>query len=172
MTNDLGILLVRVIIGLGLAVHGSQKLFGWFGGHGLKGTGGFMEALGFRPGVVFSAMAGLGEFGGGLLIFFGFLGPVGSALAIATMLVAILTVHIRNGFLAANNGYELPLIYIAGALAAAFTSSSALTLDSLLGISLWHSAAATWIFVAIGIAGGLATVLLKRASPAPRSASA
>ena len=171
MTYDLGILLVRVIIGLGMAAHGAQKLFGWFGGHGPKGTGGFMESLGFRPGVVFAVMSGSGEFFGGLLILFGFLGPIGPALVIATMTVAILTVHIRNGFFAANHGFELPLTYIAGALAAAFTSSSVLTLDNLFGITLFHSAAATWLFVALGLIGGILAALTRRA-PAPSSASA
>ncbi len=162
MTHDLGILLVRIIIGAGIAVHGSQKLFGWFGGHGLRGTGGFMESLGFRPGVPFAFMSGIGEFAGGLLILLGFLGPIGPALVIAVMTVAIATVHIHNGFLSSNNGFELPLTYIAGALAAAFTSSSMLTLDSLFGISLFHSAAATWAFVAIGVIGGLLAVGARR----------
>jgi putative oxidoreductase len=171
MGYDLGILLIRIIVGLGIAVHGSQKLFGWFGGGGPKGTGAGFESMGFRPGVLFATLAGCGEFFGGLLIVLGFLGPVGSALVIATMTVAILTVHIRNGFLAANNGFELPLMYIAGALTAAFTSGSALTADALLGISFWHSAATAWIFVGIGILAGLVNVMLRRA-PARQSASA
>ena len=171
MTHDLGVLVIRVIIGLGIAAHGAQKLFGWFGGHGPKGTGGFMESLGFRPGAIFAVMSGGGEFFGGLLILLGFLGPIGPALVISVLTVAILTVHIRNGFFAANNGFELPLTYIAGALTAAFTSSSMLTLDNLFGITLFHSAAATWIFVAIGLVGGILAVLTRRA-PAQSSASA
>lgn len=169
MTHDLGILLIRVIIGLGIAVHGSQKLFGWFGGPGIKGTSAWMESMGFRPGALFATAAGCGEFVGGLLILLGFLGPVGPALVIATMTVAILTVHIRNGFLAANNGFEMPLLYIAGALTAAFTSSSTLTLDTLLGIQFLHSELAIWAFVAIGVVAGLANLLARRS---PRGASA
>jgi putative oxidoreductase len=171
MAHDLGILLIRVIIGLGIAAHGAQKLFGWFGGHGPKGTGGFMESLGFQPGVAFAVMSGSGEFFGGLLILLGLLGPIGPALVISVLTVAILTVHIRNGFFAANNGFEIPLIYIAGALAVAFTSSSLLTLDNLFGITLFHSAAATWVFVALGLVAGLLAVLTRRA-PAQSSASA
>jgi len=171
MTHDLGILLIRVIIGLGMAAHGAQKLFGWFGGYGLKGTGGFMESLGFRPGVTFAAMSGGGELLGGLLILLGFLGPIGPALVISVLTVAILTVHIRHGFLAANNGYELPLMYIAGALTAAFTSSSMLTLDNLFDITLFHSAAATWVFVALGLISGILAALVRRA-PAQSSVSA
>jgi len=171
MTQDLGILLIRVVIGLGIAVHGSQKLFGWFGGPGLKGTAGWMESMGFRPGPLFATMAGCGEFVGGLLIVLGLLGPIGPALVIATMTVAILTVHIRNGFLAANNGFEMPLLYIVGALTAAFTSASALTLDALLGFTFLHSAAAAWLFVAIGLVAGLANMLARRA-PVQRGAPA
>ncbi|MBV9971940.1 MAG: DoxX family protein [Candidatus Eremiobacteraeota bacterium] len=162
MTQDFGLLLVRVIIGVGIAIHGSQKLFGWFGGHGIKGTGQFMESLGFRPGVAFATLSGLGEFVGGVLVLFGFLGPVGPALIVSVMTVAIVTVHLRNGFLSSNQGYELPLVYIAGALAAAFTSSSIFTLDHLLGVTLLHSNAATWACVAIGLVAGVLTVFVRR----------
>ena len=79
MFIDTGILFLRVLVGVPIAAHGSQKLFGWFGGYGLKGTGGFFETLGFRPGVVFAAMAGLNEFVGGLLLTLGLLTPLGAA---------------------------------------------------------------------------------------------
>src|SRR5437868_10602911 len=93
---DLGLLVVRVIFGLIFAAHGAQKLFGWFGGYGLAGTGGFMETLGFRPGKTFATAAALGEFFGGLLLLLGFLGPVGPALMISVMTVAMITVHRKN----------------------------------------------------------------------------
>src|SRR2546428_533738 len=83
-----------------LAAHGAQKLFGWFGGYGLAGTGGFFAGLGFRPGVLFALAAGLGELGGGLLTAAGLFGPVGPALIILVMLVAILAVHWPHGFFA------------------------------------------------------------------------
>ena len=85
---DLGLLLIRVVLGLIFAAHGAQKLFGWFGGYGLAGTGGFMESLGFRPGKTFAAEAALGEFVGGLLFALGFLGAVGPALMLSGMIVA------------------------------------------------------------------------------------
>src|SRR5919202_2598079 len=94
----LGLLIARLAVGLGIASHGAQKLFGWFGGYGLKGTGGFLESLGFRPGSLYAAAAGLGEFGGGLLIALGLFGPVGPALVIAVMTVASLTAHRGKGF--------------------------------------------------------------------------
>src|SRR6185436_10792657 len=100
---DAGLLLARLTLGVLMAAHGSQKLFGWFGGYGLEGTGGFFEGLGFHPGRLFAAAAGFSEFAGGLLVALGFLGPIGPALMIAPMLVASLTVHRGNGFFTAGN---------------------------------------------------------------------
>ena len=101
-----GFLIARLILGLALAAHGAQKLFGWFGGYGLAGTGGFFAGLGFRPGVLFALAAGLGEVGGGLLAAAGLFGPVGPALIVLVMLVAILTVHWPHGFFASSNGVD------------------------------------------------------------------
>src|SRR5215472_7254063 len=115
----IALLLSRVLLGLVFAGHGAQKLFGWFGGYGIKGTGGFFETLGFRPGSFFAAAAGLGELGGGVLTALGLGGPIGPALIVMVMLVAIFSVHWSNGFFAANNGYELPLTNIAGSIAIA-----------------------------------------------------
>ena len=97
---DIALLVVRAILGLGIAAHGAQKLFGWFGGYGLAGTGGFFEGIGFRPGRAFALLAGLGEFGGGLLTLLGLGGALGPALIVLVMLTAIFTVHVKNGFFA------------------------------------------------------------------------
>src|SRR6266436_1621566 len=104
---NLGLLLIRVIFGLVMAAHGSQKLFGWFGGYGLAGTGGFFESLGFRPGRLFAALAGAGETFGGVLLALGFLGPVGPALVLSVMIVAAATVHWHHGLFATSNGIEV-----------------------------------------------------------------
>ena len=101
---DTGILIIRALFGLAIAGHGAQKLFGWFGGYGIKGTGGFFESLGFRPGAVFATAAGLSEMGGGLLITVGLLTPFGAAAVLSAMLVAMISVHLKNGFFAAGNG--------------------------------------------------------------------
>src|SRR5437016_14120140 len=103
---DAGLLVARVVFGLVIAAHGSQKLFGWFGGYGLAGTGGFMESLGFRPGKTFAAEAALGEFVGGLLFALGFLGAVGPALMLSGMIVAIITVHRKKPFFVTTNGMD------------------------------------------------------------------
>ena len=108
------LLIARLILGLGLAAHGAQKLFGWFGGPGPKGMAGFMAGMNLRPPMLFGLAAGLGEFGGGLLIALGFLGGIGPGLLVVVMLTAILTVHWGKGFFVAGNGWELPGTYIAG----------------------------------------------------------
>src|SRR5438132_5227391 len=100
MTLHLGFLLARLVFGLVMAAHGAQKLFGWFGGYGIAGTGGFFESLGFRQGRLCAFGAGLSEFAGGLLVALGFLGPIGPPLIILVMIVAALTVHWRHGLFA------------------------------------------------------------------------
>jgi putative oxidoreductase len=164
---DTALLIVRLIIGLGLAAHGAQKLFGWFGGYGLKGTGGYFEGvLGYRPGVLFAAAAGLGEFGGGLLTALGLLNPIGPALIVMVMLVATLTVHIKNGFFTSNNGYELPLVYIAGALAIAFAGPGAYSADGPIGFTALADSGRTWIILAIAVVLALINTVIRRPAPA------
>src|SRR5258705_13013525 len=99
---DLGLLILRFVVGLTLAAHGAQKLLGWFGGYGLDGTGQFMETLGFYPGRRHAALAGLTEAGGGVLLLLGLLTPLGAALGASVMLVATVTVHLEDGFFAAG----------------------------------------------------------------------
>ncbi len=160
-----GLLIARLVLGLAMAAHGSQKLLGWFGGHGIRGTGGFFESLGFRPGAVFATAAALGEVAGGLLLALGFLGPIGPALILGVMIVAAVTVHLKNGFFAATNGFEVAYLYAGGALALLLTGPGLYSLDALLGIeSLW-TPALTWGVLAAGIVGGFANLLLRRPAP-------
>src|SRR5688500_3615100 len=159
---DLVLLIARLFFGLGMAAHGAQKLFGWFSGYGLTGTGEFMVQLGFRPGRLFATLAGAGEVTSGVLLAAGLLGPLGPALMILVMLVAAFTVHIRNGFFATKNGVEMPLLYAMGAFVLAFAGPGAYSLDSMLGL-LWLSVP-RYVSIAIGIAvaGAAANVLLAR----------
>ena len=160
-----GLLLGRLVLGLLMAAHGTQKLFGWFGGHGLAGTGGFLESLGFRPGRAFATAAALAEVGGRLLVALGFLGPVGPALIISVMIVAALTVHWGHGLLSTSNGIEVPLLYASGGLALALTGHGAYSLDALLGLQALWTPSVAWAAIGIGTVGGIANLLARR-SPA------
>jgi len=164
-TLSLGILVARVVIGLAMASHGAQKLFGWFGGYGLHGTGEFMVQLGFRPGRAFATAAALGEFAGGLLVALGFLGPVGPALMIAVMIVAMISVHWSNGFFATNNGIELPLLYATAAFAIALSGYGPYSLDTVFGLAGRWTPTAIWIALGVGVLGGFGNLLLRRRPP-------
>jgi putative oxidoreductase len=133
---DAGILLLRLVVGLTMAAHGAQKLFGWFGGPGFAGTAHFLEQMGFRPGDLHAALSGGAEFGGGLLLAFGLLTPLGSAAVTGAMLAAIATVTWQNGFISAKGGYEYNLVLIASALAVAFAGPGRFSLDRELGWQL------------------------------------
>lgn len=159
---DLGILLVRVLIGVPMAAHGAQKVFGWFGGYGLKGTGGFLESLGFRPGVTFAAAAGLSELAGGLLLALGLFTPAGAAAVLAAMLVAIISVHLKQGFFATNNGYELPFLYAVVAVAVAFTGGGAYSLDAMFGLRFLAQAHVVVTLLALGVVGAFTTLAIRR----------
>ncbi|MBA3319687.1 MAG: DoxX family protein, partial [Gemmatimonadales bacterium] len=157
-----GLLVGRLALGLLMAAHGTQKLFGWFGGHGLAGTGGFFESLGFRPGRAFAAAAAVTEIGGGLLVALGFLGPVGPALIVSVMVVAALTVHWGHGLLSTSNGIEVPLLYAAGGLALALTGYGAYSLDAVLGLAPLWTPAVAWTVIGLGIVGGIANLFARR----------
>ncbi|MFG2885252.1 DoxX family protein [Streptomyces sp. NPDC048297] len=103
--RDLGLLLLRLGTGGVLAAHGTQKLFGWFGGHGIEGTGQFMESVGYAPGRQSAMAAGLAEAGGGALLALGLATPAAGAAAAGAMAGAA-AVHVPNGFFAQSGGYE------------------------------------------------------------------
>ena len=129
---DLGLLILRLVFGLTFAAHGTQKLFGWFGGYGLAGTGSWMESIGLKPGKTMAALAGLMELAGGLLLAAGVLTEVAVVLIVATMLVAIAKVHGSKGYWSTNGGYELNLAIIAVAVAVALTGPGAHSLANFL----------------------------------------
>ncbi|MGG4553989.1 DoxX family protein [Paenibacillus humicus] len=129
---DVGLLLIRLVVGLLFIGHGAQKLFGMFGGYGPKGTGGWMESIGIKPGVLVAVLAGLMEFVGGLLFTLGFLMPLAAALIALAMLGAIVKVHFKNGLWSTANGYEYPLVLLVVAIAMALTGAGHISLDALL----------------------------------------
>src|ERR1700682_5903816 len=134
-TLSIGLLLVRVVVGLVMAGHGTQKLFGWFGGYGLHKTGEFFVQLGFFPGSAFAAAASVTEIVSGILVALGLLGPIGPALMVSVMIVAAVTVHWEHGLFAAKNGIELPLLYATAAFGLALTGYGQYSLDAALGIA-------------------------------------
>ena len=165
---SIGLLILRLVVGLTLAAHGAQKLFGWFGGYGLAGTGQFLEQLGFRPGRLHAAQAGIAETVGGLLLALGLLTPAAGAAVVAVMLVAAVSVHLKGGFFAQGGGYEYTLVLGAAALALAFTGPGAISLDQALGIT-WSGE--TWGLgaLAAGLIGG-AVPLVTRKMPGTSAA--
>ncbi len=158
-------LVVRLILGLGLMGHGTQKLFGWFGGHGLAGTGGFFEGLGFRPGKLFALMAGLGETIGGLLTVLGLGGALGPVLIVVVMLVAILSVHIDKGFFTQNGGWELPATNIAAAIAIAFGGNGLYSLDNAFGLNFLTDPVQIWYALAAAAIVAALNLLMRRRTP-------
>ena len=162
---DTGLLIARVVFGLLMAAHGTQKLFGWFGGYGLAGTAGFFEQLGFRPGKLFAGAAAGTEVVAGLLVAFGLLGPLGPALILSVMIVAAATVHWQHGVFAQNNGIEVPLLYGVAALTLALTGYGAFSLDAALALT-W-SEPVIWSVLAVGVVGGFANLAIRKTAPAP-----
>ncbi len=162
---DLILLIVRLVVGLGFAAHGAQKLFGLFGGYGIAGTGGYFESQGWKPGKLFAAAAGGAELLGGLLVALGLFGPVGPMFVIAPMIVAI-AVHWPAGFFGQNGGYELALSYALFGVAFAFIGFGAYSIDAVSGLQTLFTPLVDGVAVLLGIVGGLANVAIRR-KPAP-----
>jgi putative oxidoreductase len=158
---DQGLLIARIVLGLLMAGHGAQKLFGWFGGYGLAGVSGFFEGLGFRPGRLFATAASVGEIVSGVLILLGFLGPIGPAILLSIMIVAAVSVH-WHGVFATSNGIELPLLYATGAVALGLTGPGRFSLDAMLGLTPFWSPAVVAAALGAGVAAGVINLSLRR----------
>ncbi len=151
---SLGLLVLRVVVGLLFFGHGAQKLFGWWGGYGIEGTGGFFESMGFPNGKRQALFAGAAEAGGGLLLALGLLTPLALALITAVMVVAVSKVHFTKGVWNQDGGFEYNLVLVAAAFALAAVGAGNWSLDHVLSIS---DAGAGWALGALGagILGGL-----------------
>jgi putative oxidoreductase len=166
---DIGLLLVRLVVGTTLAAHGAQKLFGWFGGPGLSGAGAGFEALGFRPGRRHALTAGAVEIAGGLLLAIGLATPLAAAIVASVMIVAAVSAHLPRGFFAQDGGFEYNLVLGVAGLAPAFTGPGALSADAVLG---WQVAGGEWGAVALAIAVvGAAGQLAQRRTASPEPAA-
>lgn len=123
---------LRMGAGVIFAAHGAQKLFGWFGGYGLEGTGAWMASIGIEPGVMMAAMAGSAEFFGGLMLIAGLLVRPAAVVLAITMLVAIATVHLQNGLFMSNNGYEFGLALLVISVGLVFRGAGSISADRVL----------------------------------------
>jgi putative oxidoreductase len=163
-----GLLILRLVVGIALAGHGAQKLFGWWGGAGLRGMRGHLVHMRFRPASLWLAGAVGTEIGGGLLLALGLLSPLGSVGAGAAMLMAIVSVHWGKGFFGPG-GFEMPALYLAPAAVLGITGPGSYSLDSLFGIALPEPVAG---LVAAGLAvAGVAVAMAGRAPAVEQSST-
>lgn len=123
---------LRIPVGIIFVAHGAQKLFGWFGGYGLEGTGQWMASIGLEPGLLMALLAGSAEFFGGLALIVGALVRPAAAVLAFTMVVAIFSVHIGNGLFMSNDGYEFGLALLAASVALAISGAGRASVDRLL----------------------------------------
>lgn len=158
---DIGLLLIRIVVGLTMAAHGSQKLFGLFGGHGLSGTGAFLESLGFRPGRRHAEIAGATELGCGLMLATGTLTPFASAGFIGLMVVAAMTAH-RRSFFVTSGGFEYNLVLGSVAAGLAFTGPGLVSVDRLLDLEM-RGVGWGLLAVVVGVAAAVAQLAVRNA---------
>jgi putative oxidoreductase len=162
----LGRLILRLIVGGYFFGHGTQKLFGWFGGYGPEGTGQFFESIGLRPGKRHALAAGAAEAGGGALLVAGAATPVAASVLTATMLTAINRVHIKNGPWVSDQGYEYNLVLIAVALALAETGPGSPSIDDAIGAT-WHGPKWAFRSLVLGVIGAIGAHIVAESAPAP-----
>jgi putative oxidoreductase len=162
----IGRFLLRLVVGGYFIGHGTQKLFGWFGGHGLEGTGAFFENLGLRPGKRHALAAGVAESGGGTLLVLGAATPLAAAALTATMLTAINRVHLKNGPWVSDGGYEYNLVLIALLLALTETGPGSPSVDDARG-SEAHGPKWAIFALLMGVAGAAGAHVVAGSAPAP-----
>jgi len=173
VATSTALLVLRVVVGLLFVGHGTQKLFGWFGGHGPEGTGGFLASLGYHPGKRHAVLAGMTEAGAGLLFALGLLTPLAAAALVGVMVNAIGSAHWRNGLWVTDGGYEYPLVLAVLAAGVALSGPGAYSVDHLVqrGTAAWHPWGFGWGLGAIAVGLGTGLVLLATRRPAPTVAA-
>jgi putative oxidoreductase len=157
MIRDLALLAARLVVGGGMAAHGSQKALGWFEGPGPENAAKMMHGLGFRPGETYATLAAWNEITSGSLIALGLGGPIGPAMLISNMVVAQAAVHWPNGFFAQKGGIEVPLLYSVAALTFAATGYGGISTDAVLGLR--EPLRSQW-FMALALAGGVTAAFI------------
>ncbi|MCW2993120.1 MAG: DoxX family protein [Conexibacter sp.] len=166
---NIGTVALRGVVGPFFVGHGTQKLFGWFGGHGIEGTGGFFEQLGLRPGKRNAIAAGIAEAGGGALLTLGAFTPLAATAVASTMVTAIRTVHFENGPWVTENGYEYNAVLIAALATLVEHGPGSPSVDAKLFPS-WHGRG--WAAASLGAAIAGSYLVTKLSEPAPEAAAA
>ncbi len=163
MSFDIGTLILRLVLGVLMVGHGSQKLFGWFGGAGIGGTAGWLASFGLRPARFWAVLAGLVEFVGGILLALGLLNPLGSVFITASMIAAIVLVHWPRVWVT-EGGLEYPLVNIAATAAVALAGPGRYSLDAAMGITL--PMPATYLLGLVVVVAVLAVAMITARPPA------
>ena len=171
MTVNIGLLILRIVVGLLFAGHGAQKLFGWFGGRGMAGHTGIMERLGMSPVPIWAWISALAEFLGGLGLLFGLLTPLAAVALLGTMIVAIVKVHWPKGVWNTNGGLEFPLTMATVAFVVGLTGPGFYSLDRILGVRLPEPATyvVALVVMLIVVAVGLVVPSVRRHAHRPAS---
>jgi putative oxidoreductase len=167
-TFDAAAVILRLGIGLIFAVHGAQKIFGWWGGSGFSGWQAVMVRMGFRPAALFAAVSAGAELIGGLALAIGFLTPLAAAALVGQSLVIIFGAHWARGFFNRDNGYEFPLALVSGVVATLLLGPGAASVDAAIGFDVAPEVRVG--LVALGVLGGVATLAIPRFLPARKDA--
>jgi putative oxidoreductase len=166
---DLGLLILRLVVGLTFAAHGAQKAFGWWSGPSYAGWRTGVEGMGLRPAGFWALISTAAELGGGVLLAVGLLTPMATAALIAQSVVIVGLVHLPKGFWNRNGGVEYPLSLAAGVVALAGTGPGSVSLDAALGLS-YSAEVRVWLIV-VGILGALVGLAISRIRPVDRPAA-
>ncbi len=165
MNTDLGLLVLRIAVGVVIFAHGAMKL-GWVGkGGSIAGVGGWFDSMGMKPGVFWAIVAAVAEAGGGVLTVLGLGGPIGPSIVAADLVVVTIVAHLPKGFWVTNGGWEFPVPLAAGAFAIALIGNGAWSLDALLGLTYPDTLAQAWGALMVA---GVVLVLVIRAVAAPK----
>ena len=167
VTMSIALLILRLVVGLTLAVHGTQKLFGWFGGHGLARIRQGLEKQGFKPVWFWVSLVILGEVGGGLSLALGFLTPLGAAGVFGTMFMATFKSHWKNGFIVSKGGYEYTLVLMTVSITLGLIGPGNYSLDTLFGIVLPEALLFGVLAVAALLVDVIGLLISRKASVAP-----
>lgn len=168
-TADLGLLILRLVVGLTFAGHGAQKAFGWWNGPGFAGWQGAISQMGFRPVALWTVVSTGAELVGGLALAIGFLTPLAAAVLIGHAFVIIVKAHLPKGFWNGNGGFEFPLSLVAGVLAIGLIGAGSVSIDSALGLAFSDSLRIGLLL--IGALGGFAALAASRITPQPGPAT-